>query len=181
MDRKTREIIRDVVNTIREQYNINIISTFEEWEKIIRRLGGSLNIEEDLHYDAKILKISNHGENGSFFEIKVSPFQSDARMNFSIAHELGHLFLHMLYKIDYDEWQRIPINESYNRNGNNELESQANEFAAELLMPKDIFLKVLSNNEEVKNSYNIEPVARYFGVSEQAAINRGRWLGVLAW
>mgnify|MGYP000181897211 CR=1 FL=1 len=181
MDRKTRDIIESVVNAVKTQLGINIRPNFEGWEDVIHNLGGELKKDPNLLCDARISKVSNNGENGVFFKVEVSPFQSEARMNFSIAHELGHLFLHMLYKINYDEWSKIQVGESYNRSGNNELESQANEFAAELLMPKGEFLQVLSKNRETINSYNIEPVARYFGVSEQAVLNRGRWLGVFAW
>lgn len=181
MDSKTRKIIENVVRVVRNQFDINVVTTFDEWRNVIENLGGRLRLETNLFCDARISKVSNDGQHGVFFEVEVSPHQPETRMNFSIAHELGHLFLHMLYKIDFEEWSKIPVGESYNRFGNSELESQANEFAAELLMPKDEFLNLLFENKQLSNSYNIEPVARHFGVSEQAIINRGRWLGVFAW
>jgi Zn-dependent peptidase ImmA (M78 family) len=34
----------------------------------------------------------------------ISPYQSEERRKFTIAHELGHLFLHMGYLLDSDLW-----------------------------------------------------------------------------
>ena len=59
----------------------------------------------------------------------VSPFQSSERRKFTIAHELGHLFLHMGYMIDSDLWEQQE-NATFYRAGNSSEEYQANEFAA---------------------------------------------------
>lgn len=181
MDARDRLAIKNIVDSIRNAINIgdNETTTLEGLDNIITRLGGSLEVNSNLMHDAEIIKIS---ENNSKFRIQYSPFQSEVRRNFSIAHELGHLFLHMLYLIDNNIWENLPEGSSYKRVGSNEMESQANEFAAELLMPKEVYLEELSRNKYLNcNKYNIEPVAKRFNVSEQAAINRGRWLGVLSW
>ncbi|MGB8168934.1 MAG: hypothetical protein WCF18_15660, partial [Chthoniobacteraceae bacterium] len=44
-------------------------------------------IPNELVVDARIVPL----ENGSY-RIEYNPFQSEARINFSIAHELGHTF-----------------------------------------------------------------------------------------
>lgn len=69
------------------------------------------------------------------FIIYISPFQSTERRKFTIAHELGHLFLHMGYRINSDLWNK-QMDATYYRAGDSLLEYQANEFAAALLMPK---------------------------------------------
>lgn len=181
MNLKRRKIIENVANVVKKHFDITRVKTLDEWMKTIEKMGGMLLINKNLFCDAKIYKISDDGENGVFFKIEISPNQSQARINFSIAHELGHLFLHMFYRINYDNWRNIEIGKSYNRIGNNEIESQANEFAAEFLMPKVEFLNKLEEYKESTNSYNIQPIADYFGVSEQAVLNRGKWLGVFAW
>jgi Zn-dependent peptidase ImmA (M78 family) len=74
------------------------------------------------------------------------------RQRFTIAHELGHLMLHPLGKAFRDttfsgNWQ----------------ETQANRFAADLLMP-EWMLDIAVHS----TGGNVERLARLFGVSEQA-------------
>lgn len=68
----------------------------------------------------------------------------------------------------------------YYRNGNSELEYQANEFAAALLMPQDEYETIMDCNTQ-GNLVNTSEIARYFHVSVDAAANRGKWLGYLRW
>lgn len=79
------------------------------------------------------------------------------RDNFTIAHELGHYFVHLVNKNDGDSV-------SFARRGSNRKEWEANWFAAELLMPAGEFLaaaKACSND--------VEELASLFGVSGAAA------------
>ena len=64
---------------------------------------------------------------GNGFKIIVSPFQDEKRERFTIAHELGHLFLHMGYRTNNELWEKQE-NNIYHRIGNSEKEYQANEF-----------------------------------------------------
>ena len=123
--------------------------------------------------DGKIRKL---GEDN--FEISVSPFQSNERRNFTIAHELGHLFLNMGFETNDAKW--TAQNVEYYRNGNSDLEYQANEFAAAFLMPKDEYIKIMDENT-VGDMVNTTRIAEYFHVSTEAAANRGKWLGYLKW
>ena len=70
--------------------------------------------------------------------------------------------------------------EKYYRDGESQKEYEANEFAANLLMPQGIFRECIEKN--VQNGYvDMKKVSEEFGVSVDAAITRGKWLGVLAW
>ena len=110
--------------------------------------------------------------------IAISYFQNPQRKTFTIAHELGHLFLHMGFIIDRNLWQTQ--NETvYRRFGTSEQEYQANEFAASLLMPQVAYKRVLDQYSE-NNMVDMSKVAKHFNVSMAAAINRGRFLGYLA-
>lgn len=113
------------------------------------------------------------------FVIYVSPFQSEERKKFTIAHELGHLFLHMGYRINSDLWNRQK-NATYYRAGDSLMEYQANEFAAALLMPKEAYKDVMERNT-IGNKVETSKIADYFGVSVSAASNRGKFLGYLKW
>jgi Zn-dependent peptidase ImmA (M78 family) len=108
------------------------------------------------------------------------------RERFTVAHELGHLFLHMGYLLEKTKWDSMSNNDfqdsAFFRMSDNytQEENEANEFAASFLMPKKEFLVVAKQNLD-NSKYNIAPIAEYFNVSEPAAINRGRWLGIFAW
>lgn len=163
-----------VINTLELGFPIPV-------EDIPSKLGGTLNFEEVLTEEGEKIeaKISKEGNS---FQIIINPNRSDRRRRFSIAHELGHLFIHMGYLINEDKWSSTNDYKDsvYYRKGYNSEEYEANEFAAALLMPeqkfKDIAKQYLKNGR-----YELEPIAEYFDVSIDAARNRGRWLRLFQW
>ena len=94
-------------------------------------------------------------------EILVNADDPGYRQTFTIAHELGHRVMHA-------EWART---EAYKvlwrdqkRQGKDRWEQEANAFAANLLMPKQMV-------DEYQN-LPIESIAKIFAVSEQVATYR---------
>ncbi len=82
---------------------------------------------------------------------------SPSRDRFTIAHELGHYFLHR------EESEKS----SFTRRGSDKREWQANWFAAELLMPEKEF------QQEAQSCNNDEAaLARKFGVSQSGVAVR---------
>lgn len=90
------------------------------------------------------------------WEIGINSLHHPNRQRFTMAHELGHYFLHR----DRGEFEDGLLFRKDNQS--NPAERQANEFAALLLMPLVEFKRALRNND-------ISIVATYFGVSQQAA------------
>ena len=90
---------------------INVLKEPNEYEKN----GGSLIIKED-----------------KSFVINLPPYTSPLRDNFTIAHELGHYFIH---------YMNNNMERTFYRYGNDAKEVSANYFAACFLMPKDDFQK----------------------------------------
>ena len=86
------------------------------------------------------------------FDIVLPIFTSPIRDRFTIAHEIGHYFLHSLAGE-----RKICAN----REGSNLVEWEANWFAASFLMPKYLI--------EEKNYSNENIIAEAFGVSKDAA------------
>lgn len=88
------------------------------------------------------------------------------RQLFTIAHELGHYFLHK-------NGNKIYAHRETN-GGYNQIESEANSFAAELLMPYDEFVsKYLEYDNTSDSNYKVKrQLANYFGVSLPAVENR---------
>jgi Zn-dependent peptidase ImmA (M78 family) len=90
----------------------------------------------------------------------------DTRKNFTLAHELGHYLLHpneTKFRIDKFEYKK-DTKESKE-------ESEANYFAACLLVPKQKLEKVL-----VILNADLDKVAKYFGVSRAVIETRLQWI-----
>ena len=170
MDNSTRRMINSLAEDVLSAYNISVpIGNIDE---IVEKLGGTIQ-KEAFFSDGAVEK------EGNGFKIIVSPFQDEKRERFTIAHELGHLFLHMGYRTNNELWEKQE-NNIYHRIGNSEKEYQANEFAAAFLMPATEYLAVLNKVSE-GNMVDTSKIAEYFNVSIEAAANRGKFLGYLRW
>ena len=170
MDNSTRRMINSLAEDVLSAYNISVpIGNIDE---IVEKLGGTIQ-KEAFFSDGAVEK------EGNGFKIIVSPFQDEKRERFTIAHELGHLFLHMGYRTNNELWEKQE-NNIYHRIGNSEKEYQANEFAAAFLMPATEYLAVLIKVAE-GNMVDTSKIAEYFNVSIEAAANRGKFLGYLRW
>lgn len=142
--------------------------------ELIEALGGKLE-NADLIEDAHIEKYDNK------FIIRVNKNNSELRNNFSIAHEIGHLILHMGYNPKEKKFEKdFENNKVYYRYGNSKEEYEANEFAGAFLMPESKFLEIVNNNTNNEKSCSINKVSQYFNVSNQAVISRGKFLGIFS-
>lgn len=126
----------------------------EVYESDLTDISGSLS--GFITYDDPAIK--SHPK--IFIEKSMSP----ERKKFTLAHELGHHFLHEGIKLRLD-------NLDYSSNSKNTVEeSEANYFAAALLMPKELLIRLINKKKSV------EEIAEYFQVSLSAARNRIRWV-----
>jgi Zn-dependent peptidase ImmA (M78 family) len=100
------------------------------------------------------------------FTIFLSKYSSSQRDRFTVAHELGHLFLHYLHP--KREGSAI-----FNRGGRDTAETQANIFAATLLMPSEHFKKAFAELDG-----DLPKIAEVFDVSLMAADTRASSLGL---
>lgn len=174
MNDELRMLINNLTQDIIDLYDIQI--PIQNIDDVVEKLGG--RIEENFNID-NMSDGSIRKQNDSFI-IFVSPFQSLERRKFTIAHELGHLFLHMGYKINSDLWNSQE-NATYYRAGDSLAEYQANEFAAALLMPKKKYKEKMDECTIDGCKVETGKIADYFGVSVSAASNRGKFLGYLQW
>jgi Zn-dependent peptidase ImmA (M78 family) len=83
-----------------------------------------------------VLMPLDHGK----WAIVVNADHSPVRQRFTIAHELGHIFLHSFTTPHADRAFRF--RDARSSEGSALEEVQANQFAAELLMPRRLVLKV---------------------------------------
>lgn len=179
MDQARREWIDNVADAVRRAYSIG--SPVGGMQDVVSKIGGKIVPDHSIP-DGRIVKDGND----SFIIYIASGDESfdSNRARFTIAHELGHLFLHMFYQSDAERWDHIKNDQSFDRGGYSDKESDANEFAGAFLMPKDEFRNVihrLAKDEGGKKYVNTSELAKHFKVSELAAINRGKFLGIFQW
>lgn len=135
---------------------------------LLEELGGEWIVADSLESGER-LEIQRPGD----FRIIIPQFTSERRDRFTIAHEVGHYFLHYLYPAALDE-QTEPLGERvFARGGQNRAETEANVFASSLLMPEREFREAF--NEVGANWWALGDV---FDVSPRAAEVRASVLGL---
>ena len=121
--------------------------------------------------------------------IKINPFQNayKVRERFTLSHEIGHYCLHSSANKNF-----VDSRNTMSRSGSywDKFESEANNFAAQLLMPKDLLIsegrKIIDayKLEESKQSMParlfVEQTSGIFGVSSKAMEYRLKNLGVIS-
>ena len=169
MSDKIQRLINDLTADIIDIYDIHI--PIHNINDVVTALGGYLNENADI-CNSDVMK-QNDG-----FIIYIPSSYSAERKQFAVAQELGHLFLHMGYKISPKLWDN-QRNMVYYESKSPLEEYQANDFAEALLMPKDVYKKVL-DQYTVGNKVQTVKIAEYFGVSVSTAYSRGKSLGLSA-
>ncbi len=115
--------------------------------------------------------------------ISINKKHSDNRKRFSIAHELGHYFLHKNLANVFVDKSIVFLRDKKASDGTQLQEIEANVFAAELLMPEsDLRAKVKKNPLDLENPKDfkkLESIAKKFKVSSQALTIRLTRLGLV--
>ncbi|HEX3448735.1 MAG TPA: ImmA/IrrE family metallo-endopeptidase [Isosphaeraceae bacterium] len=111
--------------------------------------------------------------------IGVNSSHPQNRQRFTVAHEIGHLVLHKGQPVFVDSFEgRI----NWRDGASAKEESEANAFAAELLMPRALVLGEVDRavgEEDLSAATLTERMARDFKVSQQSMRYRLENLGVL--
>jgi Zn-dependent peptidase ImmA (M78 family) len=113
--------------------------------------------------------------------IGVNTRHPQVRQNFTVAHELGHLLLHDRAQLQVDHEFHVRLRNDLSSKGTSESKREANFFAASLLMPKKFLEKDLGSKEYVDlcDDSFLHGLARKYGVSAQALVNRLKNLGYI--
>lgn len=177
MDNLRRAKINEFANSIRNALNLPVPT---DVDAVVTQLGGQIEEfrpEFGQEAEAYVRK------DGDSFAIAIRDDVPPNRRRFSIAHELGHLFLHLGYLVDDELWNSTEagyLDSVRHRLGFNEEEYEAHEFAGAFLMPEKEFREVANRTRKGK-FYDVNKIAEHFAVSIAAAQTRGRWLGVFGW
>lgn len=128
--------------------------------KLVGELGGDIEVAFESIDHPESLQVRSRGD----FTVIVPWNTSRSRDRFTIAHELGHYFLH------YSEGDDA---RSFYRYGRSRQEAEANAFAAALLMPAEFFTTAWA-----ELGGDLRTIAERFGVSFSAANVRAQVLGL---
>lgn len=131
----------------------------------VKKVAESKNIR--LEYIPMESSISGYlrQENGEWI-IGVNSIHNPKRQRFTIAHELGHFYMHKDKNVDFEDTT------FFRNTDNSSIEYSANEFAANLLMPEDSIRKAIQTGTK-----NIEDLSSQFNVSIAAIKYRVLSLG----
>lgn len=137
----------------------------------------------EFHGLGLILSDFSNGEISGVIDLKkkylyINSMDSSQRRRFTIAHELGHWVLHQAELSDNQELA-VLYRRPLGREGEDRLEQEANYFAANLLVPKELLRDIIHNKkgESSEGSLNAH-LAKIFNVSESVIGYRRKFLGV---
>lgn len=127
--------------------------------------------------DKKVSGAIRYNKEEEKFEILVNKNDAKVRQRFTIAHEIGHYFLHQEFLMK----EELHIDIMYRKNGENEIEieeekereRQVDYFAGALLMNQTLLEKMHKENN------SIQELADIFNVSVSAMTVRLDTLGIL--
>lgn len=155
---KSKELSREVVNALTQRNeSFDIYDIIHNLESFIE----SFNIRvfysnmEGFDMPSQISGYSVVNSNGSP-EIVVNANDSLPRQRFTMAHEFGHIIMHWDWLdnqtngLDSDNYEVLFRKIEYNSEHLNLKEIQANEFAAELLLPHKLLKEVIGSIEKLR-------------------------------
>ena len=161
--------IRNITNWLRTEYNLTIPI---DVEALANGIGATIKKDDLGEVSLSGFAVQKHGKKF----IGVNNTESDVRQRFTIAHELGHLFLHKDSSVNYDQGGMMLFRDEHSSEGSDLKEVEANRFAAELLMPAETLRKDVSsektfdliNGDDTTRAKVIKKLASKYNVSEQA-------------
>jgi Zn-dependent peptidase ImmA (M78 family) len=148
-------------------------------ERLARDLGALVSYQP---FDTEDISGLLYRSEGAAPVIGVNSSNSRLRQRFTIAHELGHLLLHEGNGLMIERLVRVNFRNATSGTATDAEESDANRFAAELLMPEDLLrraLEALLAGRSLSDVDLVKRLARRFEVSEQAMTYRLATLGIL--
>jgi len=113
--------------------------------------------------------------------IGVNALHHPNRQRFTIAHEIGHFVLHDFDEVHVDK-SVVRLRSEASSTGTDREEVEANQFAAELLMPREFLESELPRFavNDLFDERGMRLLARHFQVSVQAMSNRLTSIGYIA-
>lgn len=182
---EARKIVASIVNILREEHEpFQLMNVIEDLEESIESYGIKVFYSEMEGFDepSEISGYSQINKDG-YPIIVININQSYRRQRFTMAHELGHIILDWRWdnqgplSTKEEKYEILYRRKDVNNHRNNKFkEFLANEFAAELLIPKDFLMTtfpIINGTGDTDNDYlkifGISMIADSLNVSEDFA------------
>lgn len=144
-------------------------------ERIVRKHALLVELAMDGDISGMLVPLEQSSK-GKRWAIVVNTAHPRTRKRFTMAHELAHLILHEYTTPHADRGYKLRFRDSRSADGSIAEEIEANQFAAELLMPRDLVLKRVealgleyaSYDEDDSSAAAIAQLAKEFEVSRAA-------------
>lgn len=151
----------------------------EAWvpvEKIAESIGAMIRFQP---FEGDVSGMAHRHEGRAI--IGVNSIHPETRQRFTIAHEIGHLVLHQHDEIHVDEQLRSAANfrNEVSSLGVDDEEIEANQFAAELLMPEEFLKRDIEIVKAREPEAAIAELADRYKVSVQSMAIRLSKLGLI--
>ncbi len=176
----SRNIAREYASLITEYKDYDIYDIIHNLEEFIEsfevkvfysNMDGFSNLHEVSGYSI----VNKEGKP----EIVINVNDSYKRQRFTMAHEFGHIIMHWDWLNNKEQGlntdnAEILFRKSYYIDDNDTKEMQANEFAAELLLPREILIGIIGDINDLRNNPVLFQqiklrIAKAFEVSEAFA------------
>ncbi|MBO1222566.1 ImmA/IrrE family metallo-endopeptidase [Staphylococcus nepalensis] len=179
---KSKQLSRKVVTALTNQVeNFDIYDVINDLEGFIEQFNVKVFYSnmDGFDFPNQISGYSIVNSQG-YPEIVINANDSLVRQRFTMAHEFGHIIMHWDWLnnqsegLDKEKYEILFRKNGFNNEYRDLKEVQANEFAAELLLPHELIKQVIGNIEDLKSnpiSFNEmkKRVAAAFNVSESFA------------
>lgn len=130
-------------------------------KKVAKHLGVRV-IEQALPDDTSGVLVVDKGVPTVIVNASEGPY----RQKFTIAHELGHFYMHKPTGIHVDKKSAWAYRNESSKLGTDMIEVEANQFAAEILMPEEVIGGYQKKHKITDfDDSMIEGLAKYLGVS----------------
>lgn len=170
--------IRSLTQNLQDIFNITLPVDVHE---IVKKLEGNI-IYFPKNEDELSGRIQNTSEenNDYHFILHVPKDLEEKEERYRIAHLLGHLFLHMHFLIDEDDWKKKTefVDSIYEQYGYLVLENEANEFARSLLLPSHELTMSVYANADKRQVVDMERLEELFQVPKEEIRLQGERIGV---
>jgi len=145
-------------------------------EDVAKALGATVLYEP---FDGQMSGMIHRRPDGTVV-VGINANHAATRQRFSIAHELGHLVLHQSEEFHIDERFPFDFRDERASQGTDEREIEANQFAAELLMPHEMLKVAIRKLPPTTDGDDaVDLLAEQFGVSAKAMAIRLSALKIL--
>lgn len=165
MPGRSSRVLRREASRLLERFDVTAPAV--PIDRIAKGLGAELRL---LPYEGELAGML--ARTGGRVVIGVNSLHHRNRQRFTIAHEIGHLLLHDV-EVHFDRDFKVRRRDAVSSAATDPAEIEANRFAAELLMPYGMLGADLDESGlDVESTDEVRPLAKRYGVSVQAMMNR---------